>query len=75
MVVYSRTDKNLEWDREDDEALEKMMDDFLACPVCHKIHLYSSKWYCGTCQRQTTLKDVANALNTYKREKGVQRSI
>lgn len=73
--LVHKTSNDQCWDREDDDALDKMVDEILSCPLCHKVPMYNSRWYCKKCQRQMTLKDVANAMNQLKKETGVQHCL
>jgi hypothetical protein len=66
---------NDSWDDEDDKALDIMVDNLLSCPVCNKVRTYNNKWYCTTCQRQITLKDVVNVLKQLKKDTGIQHSM
>jgi hypothetical protein len=75
-IVVKTSDVGREgWEREDDEALNAMMDKLLSCPVCHEVPRYNAHWYCTKCQRQMTLKDVAYALNELKKETGVEHCL
>jgi hypothetical protein len=63
------------WDDEEDRALEVLTDQLSACPICHKVPLWSKKWYCDDCQHHITLKDVAHALNDYRKKYGKDMTI
>jgi hypothetical protein len=73
--LVHKTSDDHEWSSEDDEALDKMVDHLLSCPVCGKVPMYNSKWYCTKCQRQMTLKDVVAAMNKLKKDTGVQHCL
>lgn len=72
--VKRRSDKD-GWDEEDCDALDKMVDELLSCPVCKEVPMYSKKWYCTKCQRQMTLKDVGNSLRELKRSTGIEHGL
>ena len=75
-LTRSRIDRNVPWERADDKALESLMDDNLfLCPVCHLGTTWYPHWHCKKCNRILTLKDISSALNKFRKEKGIQRSI
>lgn len=73
--LVQKTSDNKCWNDEDDEALNQMVDKILSCPMCHKVPMYNSKWYCTKCQRQMTLKDVVKSMEQLKKETGVQHCL
>ncbi len=73
--LVHQTSDSKEWCSEDDEALDKMVDHLLSCPVCGKVPMYNSRWYCTKCQRQMTLKDVGAAMRQLKKDTGVQHCL
>jgi hypothetical protein len=70
--LVKRTASDECWDSENDAALDQMVDSILSCPVCHKVPMYNSKWYCTHCQRQMKLKDVVNALEDLRKTTGIK---
>lgn len=64
-----------QWSDECDRALEKLVDILSSCPVCHKVPLFSSKWYCTDCQRQITKRDVIATLGNYRMVYGMDMTM
>lgn len=64
-----------DFEDEDREALDQMVDTLLSCPVCKQVPMYNSRWYCEDCKRQMTVKDVKKALKDLKESTGIQHTL